>query len=204
MPDAAIRIGFNTDFEPSILDDYFQKRIAWYEQRLAVSRKVSGRDEFDDSSYIVLASDDRECLGGLRATVRRPGDKWLLPTERVCAGLHVADLFPECDLAGRPHAELAKLVITSISGPPAFTNDLAFRLLHFLLKEHNPEPDVAYALIAGSHRHARLYRGLGRMMGLDSISRAIPRAMIPASYQAVTNGEDATILLFPLRTNEVP
>ena len=198
MPDRAIRIGFHTEFDPSILDDYFRKRLAWYEQRLAASPAVSGRDEFDDSSYIVLASDGRECLGGLRATVRRPADRWSLPTERVCAGLRIADLFPEVDLAGAPHAELAKLVITSDSGPPAFTNDLAFRLLHFLLKERNPEPDVAYALIAGSHRHARLYRGLGRMMGLAPISRAIPRAVIPASYQAVTNGEDATILLFPL------
>ncbi len=199
-PEAAgIRIAFDREFDPSILDDYFRKRVAWYEQRIAASSAVSGRDEFDDRSYIVLASDGRQCFGGLRATVRRPGDTSLLPTEAVCRGLRIADLFPEADLAGRPHAELAKLVITTDDGPPAFTNDLAFRLLHFLLRERNPEPDVAYALIAGSRRHARLYQGLGHLMGLRGVSRIIPRALIPESYQAVTNGDDATILLFPLR-----
>jgi hypothetical protein len=193
-----VRFGFPHEFDPAIVQDYFRKRVEWYEKRIAAPLETSRRDEFDDRSHIVLATDGRQCLGGLRATVRRPGDRRPLPTEVICSGLRISDLFPEVDLQNQPHAELSKLVIVSDAGPLAFGNDLAFRLLHFLLRERNPEPDVLYALIGGSRRHARLYRGLGRLMGLRPLVRSIPVNLIPRSYQAITKGSDAVLLLFRL------
>src|SRR5262245_16506924 len=108
----AVQIGLQDDFDPAIVDDYFRKRVTWYQQRISGSAAVSGRDEFDDRSHLVLASDGRQCLGGLRATVRRPGDGRLLPTEHIFRGLDLASLFPGIDLT-QPHAELSKLVIAS-------------------------------------------------------------------------------------------
>jgi hypothetical protein len=194
-----VQLGFHHEFAPSIVQDYFRKRAEWYERRIAAPPEASRRDDYDDRSHIVLASDGRQCLGGLRATVRQPGDPRLLPTERLCAGLSVFELFPEAGLRDRPHAELSKLVILSDDGPPSYTNDLAFRLLHFLLKERNPEPGVEYALISASRLHSRMYRGLGRMMGLRPVVRELPLELIPECHHAaIAMGNGAVLLLFPL------
>jgi hypothetical protein len=194
----AVRVGFRQDFDAAVLEDYFRKRVEWYERRLDAPATASQKDEFDERSHIVLATDGRQCLGGLRATVRRPDDVRPLPTERVCGGLNVFELFPDVDLPHTPHAELSKLVIVSDDGPPPFTNDVGVRLLRFLLLEANPEPDVAYALIGGGRRHARMYTHLGRLMGLRAISRPIPLALVPEDYRRVAGGDEAVLLLFPL------
>jgi hypothetical protein len=57
-------------------------------------------------------------------------------------------------------------------------------------------------LIGGSRRHARMYSGLGRLMGLRPILRPIPVSLIPESYRIITRGDDAAVLLFPLMQSD--
>jgi hypothetical protein len=195
-----VQIGFKDDFDQAIVEDYYRKRVTWYQRRISGSAAVSGRDQFDDRSYLVLASDGRQCLGGLRATVRRPGDGTVLPAEHVFRGLDIASLFPGVDLA-RPHAELAKLVISSDEGPLALTNNIAFDLLTFVLREKNPAPDLAYVLMACNRRTARLYEALIRRIGLKQHGIAeIPVSCIPAAIHEIAKGDASAILLADLET----
>jgi hypothetical protein len=196
-----VQIGLKDDCDPAIVEDYYRKRVTWYQQRSSGSAAVSGRDQFDDRSYLVLASDGRQCLGGLRATVRRPGDGTVLPTEHLFRGLDLASLFPGVDLA-RPHAELSKLVISSGDGPLALTNNIAFDLLNFVLREKNPAPDVAWVLMSCNRRTARLYEALTRRIGLKKHDIAeIPASLIPAAIQEVAKGDASVVLLAHLETH---
>lgn len=53
--------------------DYFARRAAWFRHQAGVPDLATGRDEYDDLGYTVLATDGHECLGGVRVTGRRPG-----------------------------------------------------------------------------------------------------------------------------------
>jgi hypothetical protein len=141
-----IQVTFAEMLAPEILENYFDKRAAWYQQRLNLSTRPLRKDQFDAKSYIVLATDGYECVGGLRATIRQPSKQHPLPMEEACPGLRLQDVFPELRLDSTPHAEISKLIVHSSQQSLTFQNGIADRLLKFMLITNNPEPTVRSSL----------------------------------------------------------
>lgn len=184
--DPSIVVEFADRLPPAVRADYLAKRTGWFLERAKLPGYDAGSDEYDAVSYTVLATDGRECLGGVRATVRSPGDALPLPMEAQCRGLALPGLFPQLGLDRLPYAEFSKLLVCGGGRPLSFTNDVALRLFRFLLIEHNPRPDVGYVFSWSNQRCDRLYRALGDAFGLEQFAAAIPADILP---EAIRLGE---------------
>lgn len=174
-----ITVTFAEQLAPAILENYFDKRAAWYQQRLNLPTCPVRQDEFDAESYIVLATDGQECVGGLRATVRRPSEAGSLPMEEACPGLRLKDVFPELGLDSTPHAEISKLIVHSNRSPLTFQNGIVDRLLKFMLVTNNPEPSVPFVFIMAPRLQMRIYTSQARALGVDFETRTVPDAWLP-------------------------
>ena len=174
-----ITVTFADQLAPAILENYFDKRAAWYQQRLNLLVCPKRRDEFDDESCFVLATDGQECVGGLRATVRRPRQAGRLPMESCCPGLRLSDVFPDLDLEATPHAEISKLIVHSSRGPLSFQNGIVDRLLKFMLVTNNPEPTVPFVFILAPRVQMRIYTSQARALGVNFETRLVPDTVLP-------------------------
>ena len=175
----------------AVVESYYLRRIDAFHRRMAAVRPgYGGRDEFDEVSHLVLATDGRGCVGGLRLTVRGPDRPALLPMEKECAGLDLVAMFPELPLAGSPHAELSRMVIGAIEQPTGYSNTVAERLFEFLWGRGNPRPDVRYVFSLSSRLHQRLFRALARLNGVDCVERPLPAALQPG---VVTPGSEFSV-----------
>jgi hypothetical protein len=173
-----ITVTFAEQLAPAILENYFDKRAAWYQKRLNLPVCPARRDAFDAASHIVLATDGQECVGGLRATVRRPFQAGSLPMEEAVPGLRLKDIFPELGLESTPHAEISKLIVHSNRGPLTFQNGIVDRLLRFMLVTNNPEPSVPFVFIMAPRLQMRIYTSQARALGVDFETRPVPEAWL--------------------------
>ena len=178
-----ITVTFADQLAPAILENYFDKRAAWYQQRLNLPTRPVRQDEFDAESYIVLATDGQECVGGLRATVRRPSETGSLPMEETCPGLRLPAIFPELGLESTSHAEISKLIVHSNLGPLSFQNGIVDRLLKFMLLTNNPEPTVPFVFIMAPRLQMRIYTSHARALGVNFETRLVPDSMLPPVLQ---------------------
>lgn len=179
-------VDFADRLPPAIRRDYLARRTSWFVERAGVPNYAAGPDAYDDVSYTVLATDGQECLGGVRATVRFPGDPMLLPLEKQCRGLYLPRLFPQLRLDETPHAEFSRLLVQAHGRPLALTNDIAYRLFRFLLLEQNPQPAVRYVFSWSNQRSDRLYQRLGNAFGLEQVVVPVPDELVP---EALRQGE---------------
>jgi hypothetical protein len=179
-----ITVAFANRLAPEILENYFDKRAAWYQQRLNLPTRHARQDEFDAHSHIVLATDGHECVGGLRATIRQSSLGKRLPMEIVCPQLRLENLFPDLGLEFTPHAELSKLIVHSSRHSLSFQNDIVDRLLRFTLFTHNPEPTVPVVFILAPKLQMRIYTSQARTLGLNFDVRQVPEALLISELQA--------------------
>jgi hypothetical protein len=179
-----ITVTFGERMAPHILESYFDKRAAWYQQRLNLPHRHARRDKFDDCSHIVLATDGEECVGGLRATVRWPSQVGPLPMEVLCPRLRLQDVYPDLRLESTPHAEISKLIVHSSRGPLSFHNKIAERLLEFLLLTDNPEPSVPFVFILAPRLQMRLYTAQARALGVNFETRPVPESCLIPELRA--------------------
>jgi hypothetical protein len=179
-----ITIEFADQLAPHILENYFDKRAAWYQQRLNLPTRHARRDEFDANSHIILATDGQECVGGLRATIRRSSLGERLPMETACPGLRLESVFPDLGLESTPHAEISKLIVHSTRHSLLFQNDIVDRLLRFTLFTHNPEPTVPLVFILAPRLQMRIYTSHARALGVNFETRQVPDACLIPVLQA--------------------
>ena len=175
-----ITIKFADQLAPAILENYFDKRAAWYQQRLHLPVCPKRQDEFDAESCFVLATDGHECVGGLRATLRRPSRQGPLPMEGACPGLRLKDVFPELGLESTPHVEISKLIVHSSQRSLLFQNDIVDRLLKFMLVTNNPEPTVPFVFILAPRVQMRIYTSQARALGVNFETRLVSETLLPA------------------------
>jgi hypothetical protein len=150
------------------------------------------RDEFDANSHIVLATDGEECLGGLRANIRRSCLGARLPMEILCPGLRLENVFSDLGLECTPHAEISKLIVHSSRHPLLFQNDIMVRMLKFMLVTNNPDPTVPLVFILAPKLQMRIYTSQARALGVKFETRQVPdeclipelRAQAPIMIQA--------------------
>lgn len=174
-----ISVTFANRLAPRFLENYFDKRAACYQRQFNLPTPPKRQDKFDAESYIVLATDGQECVGGLRTTVRRSSHAGLLPMEVTCPGLRLQNVFPELDLDSTAHAEISKLIVHSNQGSLSFRNGIADRLLKFMLLTNNPEPSVPFVFILAPRLQMRLCSLQARAFGLNSEIRPLPEAFWP-------------------------
>lgn len=179
-----ITVTFADQLAPEILENYFDKRAVWYQQRLNLPTRHARRDEFDAHSHIVLATDGAECVGGLRATVRQSSLGARLPMEILCPGLRLESVFPDLGLETTPHAEISKLIVHSTRHPLLFQNDIVDRLLKFTLFTHNPEPTVPLVFILAPRLQMRIYTSQARALGVNFETRQVPEACLIPELRA--------------------
>ena len=174
-----ITVTFADQLAPAILENYFDKRAAWYQQRLNLPSCPVRKDEFDAESCFVLATDGHECVGGLRATIRRPSRQGPLPMEGACPGLRLKDVFPELGLESTPHAEISKLIVHSSRHSLLFQNGIVDRLLKFMLVTNNPEPTIPFVFILAPRVQMRIYTSQARALGVNFETRLVPDTVLP-------------------------
>lgn len=185
VAEPVITVDFAERLPPALLAEYFELRNWWYGQRLGVKGDPAPRDEFDDTSTIVLATDGRRCVGGARVTVCEPEAPRRLPMETLCPGLRLARLFPDLPLATTAHAEFSKLVVARRDGAMSFRNTVANRIFGFLWGADNPRPDVRYAFSLAATSSSRIYRALADAHGLRWHAIPAPREFVPAELDPV-------------------
>lgn len=185
VAEPVITVGFAERFPPALLAEYFELRNWWYGRRLGVRGDPAPRDAFDDTSTIVLATDGRHCVGGVRATVCDPEAPRRLPMEELCPGLRLATLFPDLPLAAVAHAEFSKLVVARRDGAMSFRNTVAERIFGFLWGPDNPRPDVRYAFSLAATSSSRIYRALADAHGLRWEARPAPLEFVPPELDPV-------------------
>lgn len=185
VAEPVITVNFAERFPPALLAEYFELRNWWYGRRLGVQGDPAPRDEFDDSSTIVLATDGLRCVGGARATVCEPESPRSLPMEALCPGLRLATLFPHLPLATVAHAEFSKLVVARRDGAMSFRNTVAERIFGFLWGADNPRPDVRYAFSLASTSSSRIYRALADAHGVRWEAVPVPVEFVPPELDPV-------------------
>ncbi len=178
-----VRVGLADEFPPAILDDYFHKRQTWFVERRGTPDYDAGRDAFDDepSSLIALASDGRECLGGVRLTIRTPRDNSPFPSEELLPGLAVREAFPDLKLDEVTVGEMGKLLIAGRQGSLPFNNRILLRIAVCLLGLNRAGPQAKYAFLSTQTRFVRIYQQIANVTRLPYQSYAVPDSLIPSA-----------------------
>lgn len=165
-----------------IVQDYFQKREKWYQERNRLLNYTAPPDSFDDSGYLILASNGKECIGGFRATVSHGGNP-LLPMEQL--GMRIRDVFPEYDLTNKSYAEIGKLVIHSNHSTLRYTNKVLQELIRFTLEGAKKKYDIHYLFVFGWKEQLRLYKLMARHNKFKTIEKKVDQQFIPGIYRTL-------------------
>ncbi|MBZ0258124.1 hypothetical protein K8I31_18815 [bacterium] len=189
MMKSAIECDFHVDLAEnlpeSIVQDYFQKRETWYQVRNHLMDYTAPSDHFDDSGYLILASNYQECVGGFRVTLSHRGNS-LLPMEQL--GMRIQDVFPEYDLSNKSYAEIGKLVIHSNHTSLLCTNTVLQELIRFALDVAKNKYDIHYLFVFGWKEQLRLYKMMARYYQFKTFEKRVNQRFIPGVYR--THGEN--------------
>lgn len=184
MLDNGVKIAFADEFAPHILEDYYNKRDSWAKERLGLPDAYHGfKDKFDDSSYIIVATDGHECLGGLRVSVCRAEKSDLLPME--AGGLRLHSLFPELSLGDVCYAEISRLIIKKGGDALSYENTIGYQLMQFLLGQEHSESDIQYVFSIAPKQQSRLYAMMAKLLQIKCQKKRINTELLPKAYAVI-------------------
>lgn len=171
-------IDFAHNLPKEIVEDYYRKRSSIYQERLQLENFNGDKDTLDDQSFIVIATDGEQCIGGLRATVS--ANNTLLPLENY--GIRLTHLFPEFQLENKTVVEISRLIVDSNSKDLHCHNNVLMNMLTFLLDHRNLVTEINYIFLCTGKAQIRLYRSFMNEFNLSEFHKKIDQEKIPATF----------------------
>lgn len=167
------------NLHPDIVDDYFFKRHASYKNNAFHKNEQTTYDftcysdliEVDE--VMVLASDERECIGGITITASDQGYP-LLPME--FKGFRLQDVYPEMDLETNRYAEINNIYINPHQKSLQYNNKILFDLFHFAFQQIYTMDDIRYVFISGMKARLHLYQLMIERLDLEPSKEIINKS----------------------------
>lgn len=155
---------------PHIVDDYFFKRHASHKNGQAAYDFTCNSDLMDVKEVMVLATDEKKCIGGLTITVSDQGYP-LLPMEY--RGFRLNDVFPCYDLPSNRYAEINNIYINPHQHSLQYNNKVLFDLLYFSFQHIYDLEDIRYVFISGIKAHLRLYHLMLEQLDFEPVEQVV-------------------------------
>lgn len=154
------KIVYDFTQDPGLLFQYYQLREEMFISVWGLKHFCGQKDQFDDTSEILIAHSKRQCVAGGRLTISAPAARQLMPMEKE--GLDLVALFPDLKLNECSYGEFSRLSILPEYRGGAVFPEIARRFIKRAIAE-----GVQYAFNIAPQPLARSYRQTVQLFGLN-------------------------------------
>lgn len=153
------KIGYEFTEDAGFLHQYYNLREEMFISVWGLTHFSGQKDQFDDTSEIMVARQGLQCIAGGRLTISTPNKPQPLPMERH--GLILKDAFPELNLDKCSYGEFSRLAIL-----PEFRGGEVFPEIARRFIKKAIASGVDYAFNMAPQPLARNYRQVVQLFGL--------------------------------------
>lgn len=171
-------VSYHFTQDPQLVDEYCIMRERCYRESLGLMNFSGAEDTIDHASVLLLSLWYSDVIGGLRLTVRRPGESVKLPLE--VEGFYLNDLFPDLDLANETICEVSRFAVLS----PYRVRGVADRMIEVIVKKNIKLNCRYHFAIAPAIHQIRYKRTLSRLGVKLQVCEDIPVPSLPV-YEGI-------------------